>query len=59
MAKKPTSTPELEVTAEVLDALIHDDKALGPGDVVTLPLADAVKLRSLGVIGFDDPALEA
>ena len=59
MARKPTPPPETpretEVTAEVLDALNHDGSALGPGDTVTLPLADAIKLRGQGVVGFADP----
>ena len=61
MAKmtKPTPTSEIEVTAEVLDALNHDGIALGPGDTVTLSLTDAIKLRAQGVVGFDDPAPSA
>ena len=55
MAKKPEPAPETgTVTAQVIDALDRDNTAYGPGDTVELPSAEALKLRVLGVVAFDD-----
>ncbi|WP_444452036.1 hypothetical protein ACTTAI_13340 [Rhodobacter capsulatus] len=57
MAKKPEPAAETgTVTAKVIDALAHDGETYGPGDTVELPTAEAFKLRSLGVVAFDDEA---
>jgi len=57
MAKKPEPAPETgTVTANVIDALDRDGETYGPGDTVELPTAEAFKLRSLGVVAFDDEA---
>lgn len=48
-------TAEGDVTVEVIDTLNHDGKGFGSGDTVVMPIADAIKLRALGVVNFDDP----
>lgn len=55
MAKKPTPSED-EVIAEVLDSLKHNGEDFAAGDPVSLPRAEAQKLRALGVVDFDDPA---
>ena len=57
MAKKPEPAAETgAVTAQVIDALDRDGTVYGPGDTVSLPTSEAFKLRSLGVVAFDDEA---
>lgn len=46
---------EGDVIVEVIDTLNHNSEAFGAGDTVVMPIADAIKLRALGVVSFDDP----
>lgn len=46
---------EGEVTVEVTDTLNHDGQERGPGSLMSMPIADAIKLRALGVVSFQDP----
>lgn len=58
MAKKPEPAAEPgTVTANVIDALDRDGTVYGPGDTVYLPTSEAFKLRSLGVVAFDDEVM--
>ena len=61
MAKtpKPAPAPEGDVIVEVRDALNRDGESFAPGDIASLPAAEATVLRALGVVNFDDAAATA
>ena len=54
MAKKPTPATAEDVIVEVIDALNRDGEVFGPGDPASMPLDEAIKLRALGVVSFED-----
>lgn len=56
MAKKPTPATEEDVIVEVIDSLNRDGESFIPGDPASMPLAEALKLRALGVVSFEDAA---
>jgi hypothetical protein len=59
MAKKPTPATAEDVIVEVIDSLNRDGELFDAGDPASMPLDEAIKLRALGVVSFEDASVAA